>query len=675
MNTISSGCYVIDSDYNVISVNQTAHEIYPQLEVGKKCYCCLSGIDEPCGPCPVMNQVRGPRTYRDPIRNIDETVDAVEIPLEGHGLCHALIFSTVGENAEFAATLPASFDDLKQLAIIQALTDEFCEVFSVNLSTLKMSVYRDDKGNEQDHNIFPYPDSYEENTQAYVSIFVKEEDRERVFRQSSIENILEQLKSKESFSFHYRTETDGDVHYYRTNVVRVGNADSFDHVIFGVISEDTEVYEHLRNLELKKDISALEYDSVTGLYTKEAFLIRGEQLREENPDMSFDFCELKIENLGMIRLQYGSPVGEWLLDLVARKLKKYKDETTCLAYTGEGVFICFRGTTSQEIRRKGVSIFEKDVKEECKIKNLDLEWAVYVAADRNLSVEKILEETSYALSSIGTDTRENYVEFNHEMIEKRNREKAIENRFEEALEKGEFSVWYQPKIQVKTGKITGAEALVRWTIPGGELLSPASFIPILENCGKIGLLDEFVFRQACLLQEKLAGTFKSYLPISVNLSRVSIFTGSVAETYSKIAGEYRIPVRCIPLEITESAGLQDEVVISTINELDSLGFSLDMDDFGTGYSSIASLQMIPFKTLKIDKSLVDNIGRDTSDSILKHVIGFCRESGIKTVAEGVETYEQYLFLKIAGCDLIQGYYFSKPVPEDVFLEMLKKQEK
>ena len=140
MEAISSGCYVIDADYNVVSVNQTAHELYPHLAVGEKCYRCLMGEQSPCKLCPVYNGVKGPRTYTDPIRGIVESVDAVEVTLEGHGLCHSLVFSTVGREELYAKTLPTTNDELRNLALIGALTVDYQHVISIDTATRRGTI-------------------------------------------------------------------------------------------------------------------------------------------------------------------------------------------------------------------------------------------------------------------------------------------------------------------------------------------------------------------------------------------------------------------------------------------------------------------------------------------------------------------------------------------------------
>ena len=257
------------------------------------------------------------------------------------------------------------------------------------------------------------------------------------------------------------------------------------------------------------------------------------------------------------------------------------------------------------------------------------------------------------------------------MVERMRWEEEVKSGFDAALAAGEFIAWYQPKYSARTKQIAGAEALVRWR-HNGALVPPNRFIPVLEKSGQISRLDEEIFRRVCHLQASLRARGLPQLPISVNLSRASIFTRDVADLYTAITAEYGVDPKLVPIEITESAAIRAISIRRFADALIDRGFVLHMDDFGSGYSSLASLQVIPFQSIKLDKTLIDNIGRESSESLLKHTIAYARESGKVVIAEGVETAEQYLFLRAMGCDLIQGYYFSRPVEEAAYVSLLEK---
>ena len=218
--------------------------------------------------------------------------------------------------------------------------------------------------------------------------------------------------------------------------------------------------------------------------------------------------------------------------------------------------------------------------------------------------------------------------------------------------------------------MVGAEALIRWRGKDGNLISPAEFIPLFETDGLIPILDEYVFKKVCEYQKMRLEKGKIIVPISVNLSRASMFKKDFIKNYAKIANDMGISRSCVPIEITESMAVKSSSVKSFAEELINEGFSLHMDDFGAGYSSLASLQILRFDVIKLDKSLIDFIGTQSGESLIKHTVAFAKESGMKVVAEGVEKKEQLDFLRKINCDYIQGFYFAAPMPQKEFDKLL-----
>ena len=246
----------------------------------------------------------------------------------------------------------------------------------------------------------------------------------------------------------------------------------------------------------------------------------------------------------------------------------------------------------------------------------------------------------------------------------------MESAFESAIAKEDFEVWFQPKYSTKTKTVVGAEALIRWRGKDGNLISPAEFIPLFETDGLIPILDEYVFKKVCDYQKMRLEKGKIIVPISVNLSRASMFKKDFIKNYAKIANDMGISRSCVPIEITESMAVKSSSVKSFAEELINEGFSLHMDDFGAGYSSLASLQILRFDVIKLDKSLIDFIGTQSGESLIKHTVAFAKESGMKVVAEGVEKKEQLDFLRKINCDYIQGFYFAAPMPQKEFDKLL-----
>lgn len=213
---------------------------------------------------------------------------------------------------------------------------------------------------------------------------------------------------------------------------------------------------------------------------------------------------------------------------------------------------------------------------------------------------------------------------------------------------------------------------MRWINPDGSMVMPGDFIPLYEKDGLIVKLDEYIFRYVCEFQRGLMEKGQELIPISVNLSRASIHHSGVVGRYLKIVEENGIPFSCVPVELTETATLNNVTIKNFTEELVNAGFELHMDDFGSGYSSLITLSELPFNTLKIDKSLIDCIYQHKGKMVVQQIIILAHGLGMKVVAEGVETADQVKLLKEMECDNIQGFYYSRPLPVAEFVKQLKE---
>lgn len=257
-------------------------------------------------------------------------------------------------------------------------------------------------------------------------------------------------------------------------------------------------------------------------------------------------------------------------------------------------------------------------------------------------------------------------------IQQLSEDRLMEDIFDDALKNGEFHLWYQPKVDPAKGCILGAEALIRWKRPDGTMLSPGKFIPLFEKNGNITTLDEYVFRTVCAQQQKWLQSGHRLYPISVNISRISLYYSNVVDKYREILDSFELDPKYVPLEITESATINNSDISSLIEQFHKAGFILLLDDFGSGYSSLSSLNVMHFDTIKLDKSLIDYIGDQKGEQLLLHITQLLQSFGMTITAEGVETSDQVEFLKNLHCDDIQGYFFSKPLPINEFEDFARK---
>jgi EAL domain-containing protein (putative c-di-GMP-specific phosphodiesterase class I) len=255
------------------------------------------------------------------------------------------------------------------------------------------------------------------------------------------------------------------------------------------------------------------------------------------------------------------------------------------------------------------------------------------------------------------------------------RRQSIEESLRRALDRKEFTLEYQPRINLKTGMITGAEALIRWMHPVRGLISPAEFIPIAEDCGLILPIGHWVLSKACKQARAWADAGLSQITMAVNISGNEFRAANFLENVVAILGDTGLDPRLLELELTERVLMRHpEAVEATLRALRAEGVQLAVDDFGTGYSSLSYLSKFSIDALKIDQSFVRQIGANHREkTIVSAIIGMGRSLNLRVVAEGVETVEELAFLQTQHCEEAQGYFFSRPVPPAQFAKLLEKQ--
>lgn len=291
------------------------------------------------------------------------------------------------------------------------------------------------------------------------------------------------------------------------------------------------------------------------------------------------------------------------------------------------------------------------------------------------SVDELYSSASLARKSIPASSTDKYFWFNEKLKEDQLWERFVEENMEHALEAGELHVYLQPKYNPETRRLGGAEALIRWISPTEGFIGPGKFIPIFEKNGFITKIDDFMLRSVSRLQANWVKEGCNVVPISVNISRAHFTQEDLAEHICAIVESEGAPKELIELELTESAFFEDkDMLINTVEKLKSMGFAVSMDDFGAGYSSLNSLKDLQLDVLKIDADFFR--GREENEErgslIVSETIQLAKNLGMTTVAEGIENVEQVEFLAERGCDLIQGFYFAKPMPIADYEQKMKE---
>ena len=419
-------------------------------------------------------------------------------------------------------------------------------------------------------------------------------------------------------------------------------------------------------------LSAIEYDELTKLYTRQAFYHHAKTMINFNTDKMYHVIVADIRNFKLVNSIYGDKMGDKVLVYLARIFSENAKEGLLARY-GSDQFVCI---TSGNINLS-VEYLEEEIKKivkEAPVPNLVIKYGVYENADISQPLTIICDRAFTAMKSIQYSYDQNVATYDGEMSKKHMREMMMENEFESSLENEKFVVYYQPKYDVNTEKIVGAEALVRWRKDDGTLISPGEFIPLFERNGLIVRLDEYVFRKVCEMQKERMDNKKKIIPVSVNLSRATLHHEGIVERYAQIVYNNQIPFDIVPIELTETVALHSIQIQGLTEKLVKVGFLLHMDDFGSGYSSMTSLNVLPFHVLKLDKALIDYIGNSRGKQVIQHTIALAHGLGMRVLAEGVEENIQVEELKSLSCDEIQGYYYSRPLPYETFEKTLEGEQ-
>ena len=381
---------------------------------------------------------------------------------------------------------------------------------------------------------------------------------------------------------------------------------------------------------------------------------------------------MDITHFNNINIVAGKMAGDDMIGKIWQILNEELQSEELACHIQEDVFSMFLKTENRELlieRLKQISGRINMQAKTLQVKGIHSRYGLY-EMDKNEDLEDAYSKAQIAREQARSQREQYYVFYDEMDHERLQQNQQLEERFEDSLADEDFEVWYQPKYSVETGEVVGSEALVRWRDTDGSLISPGVFIPLFEQNGMIVKLDEYVFRTVCRQQVMwLADGQKTY-PVSINLSRASLYCNDIVERYRRIIQEYQLDTGLIQLEITETAMEGSASIREPLKQFRNRGIRILMDDFGTGYSSLSTLNMQCFDTLKLDKSLIDYIGDKNGEILLYYVINMGQKLGLHITAEGVENSMQLDFLKENHCDDIQGFFFAKPMPPSEFENIL-----
>ncbi|QUC68194.1 putative bifunctional diguanylate cyclase/phosphodiesterase [Aristaeella hokkaidonensis] len=426
-----------------------------------------------------------------------------------------------------------------------------------------------------------------------------------------------------------------------------------------------------RTIELSEDRDILhwtERDRLTGLYNKDFFCRYAVQLDARHKDYPTDAILLNVNHFHTINERYGKKYGDELLREIGQKALEFVEEAGGIACRSEADNFLLYCPSREDyasllekvsVRMPGSGNGEGE-------NRVRIRMGVYAGVDKELDVEQRFDRAKSAADTVKGNFTKNIAVYDDSLHDREMLEQQLIEDFPAALREKQFDVYFQPKFDVRPEKpvMCSAEALVRWKHPKLGMISPGIFIPLFENNGLIFQLDCYVWTEAAGRIRDWKERLGITLPVSVNVSRVDMYEPGLVDLLRELCEQNGLHDGELLLEVTESAYTgNSEQIVEKVRQLREIGFRIEMDDFGSGYSSLNMLSTLPIDALKLDMQFIRNAFKEKKDTrLLEMMIRLAETFRVPVIAEGVETAEQVAALKEMGCDIIQGYYFSRPLP-------------
>lgn len=441
----------------------------------------------------------------------------------------------------------------------------------------------------------------------------------------------------------------------------------------------------LRDISERRDaqrkIEYLAYhDALTGLPNRRLLQDRVEKAVEnaQRRGASLSLLFIDMDRFKVINDTLGHEVGDALLKLVADRLRECVREQDTIARIGGDEFVVLlldirESSDAAVVAEKLVNRLSMpyDVQGHTLYSTPSIGISIF-PEDGN-SFDVLMQHADVAMYHVKENGRAGYHFFVEEMNARTHERLSMEHKLRLALERNEFELFYQPKVNIRTRQIVGAEALIRWRHPDDGMVPPGKFIPIAEESGLISQIGNWVAYETARQCKAWHDAGLSPIPVSFNVSARQFLHGNLLSVLDDILAQTGVDPQYLELELTESLLMQPQNAQGVLEQLKSRGLSVALDDFGTGYSSLSYLSRMAIDTLKIDRSFVDDLGKKADDEAIAHtIIAMAHNLRMKVVAEGVETAEQADILLRGGCEVAQGYFFGKPVPVPEFAELLRK---
>ena len=420
----------------------------------------------------------------------------------------------------------------------------------------------------------------------------------------------------------------------------------------------------------------METDELTGLLNKEGFYRRGREFLEKHSEADARIVYINIENFKLVNDLFGEDAGDGFLKFIGLELEKIFGRIDIVSCRYEADHFVILTLDNEDRIQAKINHFCNRIRDYYLKTTVEISAGIYEIRDRSKSLRIMCDRAHLAAESIKKNHMIQVAVYDDTHRKKLIQEQMIINELDDALKEKQFKAFFQPKYDMCTDRVIGAEALVRWEHPEKGLLPPGIFIPVLEKNGYIAKVDLYIYEETCIFLKKCMDEGIPLHPVSVNLSRVGFYNPNLFQTLCEIAERYQIPRKYLELEITETAyAIDSEMIFSVVEKLRQGGFRILMDDFGSGYSSLNMLKEAPVDEIKLDMrflSAADPYGR--AEEILHMIITMGNDMKLSIIAEGVETEQQKVMLQWFGCNKAQGYFYARPMREAEYTELLRKEK-
>lgn len=657
--------YVVNEKYRIIYCNDVLKNAYPDIHNGDTCYKSLCGEKKPCENCPLKKKEGGKGILYNKYMRRWVEVDSGIIEWPGEGQCNIVFSKAIHEGN-------------KSLFYNLADISAYDELFELDLSkdTYKILSHAEDKY------VLPDEEGKITNLRREVAEHMVHPDDKELFAEfwdmESMTSRLMEADSEHTLSIQFRKKIiDGTYCWVLQTVVPLKNGSDTEQIAMCFIQDIDKQKKMEEQFNKQFDIDYKSKDELTGLYKRNIFFLTADKYLKGAESGEYCLMAIDIEHFKLFNEWYGQEEGDRFLISIGHHLKQAQIDNNGIAgYMGSDDF-CIILPYDMEVLTKLQEQIQGYVKQYGGNAGFLPAFGMYRIEDVSVPLNQIYDRACIAISSVKGNYSRRACWYDERMMQKMGEDHTLLVEVQRALERQEFTFYAQPKCNLITGKIVGLESLVRWIHPERGVISPGEFIPVLEQNGFITELDLYIWESVCIRLRSWIDSGHRGVPISVNVSRVDIYTLDIVEVFGNLIEKYNIDPELLEIEITESAYVEEYQIISeVIEKLRNRGFTVLMDDFGSGYSSLNMLKDVNVDVLKIDMKFLE-MGKNVigkGRGILEAIIGMAQLMELRLIAEGVETKEQKDLLVDMGCLYAQGYYFYRPlsIPQ---LETLMEDEK